>query len=208
MVTRPLDARHIWDTATSDRDRCVDENAVDPFHRVDRAVRELAPTWCNCERVGITARECAPRWSVGLFVNVAGDDDRCTAFARYAPRSRRRAGGAHRCRDRGGCCRVRTWCHRARALPVQRRVDADPRLRVSSTSATSITRTCSAASSSIAPAGRPPVTTTRPDSLARAAHFERHRRKRGASWMHTTSGLHERITVDTACASSRNDRTL
>ena len=35
--------------------------------------------------------------------------------------------------------------------------------------------------SSMAAAVRPPVTTTRPDSLASPAHFDRHRKNRGAS---------------------------
>ena len=38
------------------------------------------------------------------------------------------------------------------------------------------------------PAGRPPVTTTSPLVRASAAHVERQRRNRGASWTQTTSG--------------------
>src|ERR1019366_4693084 len=79
MVTRPLDAGHVRDTATSDLDRGVNENAVDPSHRVDRAVRVLAPTRRNRKRVGITAGERAPGRPIGLLIDVASNDDRRTA---------------------------------------------------------------------------------------------------------------------------------
>src|SRR5262249_7088183 len=49
---------------------------------------------------------------------------------------------------------------------------------------------------------------TMPDRRASAAHLDRQRRNRGASWMHATSGRAARITRLTAGASSRSDRTL
>src|SRR5450631_4196354 len=79
MVTRPLDAGHVRDTTTSHLDRRVDEDAVDPLHRLDRAVRVLAPTGGKCERVGIAARKRSPRGPVGLFVDIARNDDGRTA---------------------------------------------------------------------------------------------------------------------------------
>src|SRR5665213_2883665 len=79
MVTGSLDARYVRDTATADLDRRIDEDAVDPPYRLDGAVRVRASAGRSGKRVGIAACKGTPRRPIGLFVDVAGNDDRRAA---------------------------------------------------------------------------------------------------------------------------------
>ena len=211
MVTPPPHIRRV-DYPRGDRDHAgTGEDAVDAAPRVLRAVGEAVPLTDRRPDVESVLRQLGPGGGSGHIVDVAGDDGSACRRApfRSAPGPARRR-GEHEVRPPGrGASQPRRT-----SSPSQRRTaSAAPRWcrrrsLVNNTSRVAMTSTSRDDRMRLAAAVRPPVTTTKPDRRASAAHLERQRNSRGASWMQTTCGCTERITRATAPASSRSDRTL